>query len=63
MKGLSAGALTIGAFAALLSPEALGKLTGTQVFWLLLVALVIAALSEGLLPKRKSDGGDDASKP
>lgn len=54
MKGLSVSAIALGAGAALLSPELLGKLSGTQVFWLLLVALVLALLAESVL-KRKDE--------
>ncbi len=53
MKGLSVSAIGLGVGAALLSPELLGKLTGTQVFYLLLIALVLALLAESVLKKKE----------
>ena len=53
MKTFSTFGAVIGAIGVLLSPQVMSLLTGTQVFYLLLVALVLALIGESVIPAIK----------
>lgn len=50
MKTFTTVGAVLGAVSMLLSPQVTAVLSGAQVFWLLLVALVCALLGESIIP-------------
>lgn len=59
MKTLTTVGAVLGAIGALLSPQVMALLTGQQVFYLLLVALVFALIGESIIPALKRRGDSD----
>lgn len=48
--GVTVSGLVLGAFAALMSPQAFAQLSGREVFWLMLVALLLTGFGESVIP-------------
>jgi hypothetical protein len=53
MKAITTTGLAMGGIAALFSPELLHKLSGREVFYILLVALALSSMGDSLLPAIK----------
>jgi len=53
MKAFTTVGAVLGAVGMLLSPQVMALLSGTQVFWLLTVALVLALMGESIIPAIK----------